>query len=152
MTALSLTGLAISLTSVTMTAGLLGGYGGYLIEKIRLLDQPSERETNSLRDRAYFRMSLVLGVIAAFTIPTFLQFMALGSNGDTLLAAILNSPTRSVDKWFVYVGLCLLAGYSGQQFVKKLSTELLNDAVKICLLYTSPSPRDKRQSRMPSSA
>ena len=23
---------------------------------------------------------------------------------------------------------------------------------KICLLYTSPSPRDKRQSRMPSSA
>ena len=28
------------------------------------------------------------------------------------------------------------------------------DAVidKICLLYTSPSPRDKRQSRMPSSA
>ena len=24
--------------------------------------------------------------------------------------------------------------------------------VQICLLYTSPSPRDKRQSRMPSSA
>ena len=26
------------------------------------------------------------------------------------------------------------------------------DMVDICLLYTSPSPRDKRQSRMPSSA
>ena len=26
------------------------------------------------------------------------------------------------------------------------------DMVIICLLYTSPSPRDKRQSRMPSSA
>ena len=26
------------------------------------------------------------------------------------------------------------------------------DAVNPCLLYTSPSPRDKRQSRMPSSA
>ena len=26
------------------------------------------------------------------------------------------------------------------------------DAAKDCLLYTSPSPRDKRQSRMPSSA
>ena len=25
-------------------------------------------------------------------------------------------------------------------------------AVLVCLLYTSPSPRDKRQSRMPSSA
>ena len=30
---------------------------------------------------------------------------------------------------------------------------MLNDAEKCnCLLYTSPSPRDKRQSRMPSSA
>ena len=29
----------------------------------------------------------------------------------------------------------------------------LDDAtIGICLLYTSPSPRDKRQSRMPSSA
>ena len=27
-----------------------------------------------------------------------------------------------------------------------------NQFDKICLLYTSPSPRDKRQSRMPSSA
>ena len=27
-----------------------------------------------------------------------------------------------------------------------------NDVIRICLLYTSPSPRDKRQSRMPSSA
>ena len=26
------------------------------------------------------------------------------------------------------------------------------DAIDTCLLYTSPSPRDKRQSRMPSSA
>ena len=26
------------------------------------------------------------------------------------------------------------------------------DVQKACLLYTSPSPRDKRQSRMPSSA
>ena len=27
-----------------------------------------------------------------------------------------------------------------------------SDEYKACLLYTSPSPRDKRQSRMPSSA
>ena len=30
--------------------------------------------------------------------------------------------------------------------------EILSDPSYICLLYTSPSPRDKRQSRMPSSA
>ena len=31
-------------------------------------------------------------------------------------------------------------------------TNKLLDAAMACLLYTSPSPRDKRQSRMPSSA
>ena len=36
------------------------------------------------------------------------------------------------------------------------SNEILQEIVEVnpnaCLLYTSPSPRDKRQSRMPSSA
>ena len=35
--------------------------------------------------------------------------------------------------------------------VKKLEADLLTQ-LQSCLLYTSPSPRDKRQSRMPSSA
>ena len=33
--------------------------------------------------------------------------------------------------------------------IKKISEK---ETERICLLYTSPSPRDKRQSRMPSSA
>ena len=33
-----------------------------------------------------------------------------------------------------------------------ISEAALRSVVRICLLYTSPSPRDKRQSRMPSSA
>ena len=35
-------------------------------------------------------------------------------------------------------------------FVKRIS--LIRALHPLCLLYTSPSPRDKRQSRMPSSA
>ena len=31
-------------------------------------------------------------------------------------------------------------------------TQLVELGINSCLLYTSPSPRDKRQSRMPSSA
>ena len=44
------------------------------------------------------------------------------------------------------------------QFYNERRQQLLSDEVKpnlahyACLLYTSPSPRDKRQSRMPSSA
>ena len=33
-----------------------------------------------------------------------------------------------------------------------IQSNLEGDLVNTCLLYTSPSPRDKRQSRMPSSA
>ena len=41
----------------------------------------------------------------------------------------------------------VIGGAVGLYGAKKSS-----DAAKHCLLYTSPSPRDKRQSRMPSSA
>ena len=36
--------------------------------------------------------------------------------------------------------------------VKKVIHQMLEDLVKLCLLYTSPSPRDVEESRMPSSA
>ena len=46
-----------------------------------------------------------------------------------------------------------------QRFASELDVNLLKilgdedyDRINTCLLYTSPSPRDKRQSRMPSSA
>ena len=35
---------------------------------------------------------------------------------------------------------------------KLTKREQVYEYIKTCLLYTSPSPRDKRQSRMPSSA
>ena len=41
-----------------------------------------------------------------------------------------------------------LCGINKKKEAKRFCKELL----KSCLLYTSPSPRDKRQSRMPSSA
>ena len=36
--------------------------------------------------------------------------------------------------------------------ISSLSQEKVYEDIFSCLLYTSPSPRDKRQSRMPSSA
>ena len=35
---------------------------------------------------------------------------------------------------------------------KEIIEELKNNDVDLCLLYTSPSPRDRQKSRMPSSA
>ena len=41
---------------------------------------------------------------------------------------------------------------SGPNVVIWSNYPTVEDVYKACLLYTSPSPRDKRQSRMPSSA
>ena len=38
------------------------------------------------------------------------------------------------------------------EFIKKSSNELIQSRPTACLLYTSPSPRDVEESRMPSSA
>ena len=38
------------------------------------------------------------------------------------------------------------------QFCKESLIDLRNALAEICLLYTSPSPRDRQKSRMPSSA
>ena len=52
-----------------------------------------------------------------------------------------------------HLRLCLITGEAGvgkSSFVRILLEELSKN--KICLLYTSPSPRDRTRSRMPSSA
>ena len=43
-------------------------------------------------------------------------------------------------------------GMVGRAIVRKLESEGYTNIIKGCLLYTSPSPRDRQKSRMPSSA
>ena len=56
------------------------------------------------------------------------------------------SETLSLDEIIDGAGATVLVGVSGQP---GMFTE---QAIKACLLYTSPSPRDRQKSRMPSSA
>ena len=42
-------------------------------------------------------------------------------------------------------------GSKGYQWLEEIVDFIGDDIIKICLLYTSPSPRDQRGSRMPSS-
>ena len=54
-----------------------------------------------------------------------------------------------------FVGSAVASLFSEKEKVivdPKFTDTKLSDYPGICLLYTSPSPRDKRQSRMPSSA
>ena len=63
---------------------------------------------------------------------------AVGADGETLFE---NSNVRAPEA----AGMLINDAKAGENYTYKA---LLNS----CLLYTSPSPRDKRQSRMPSSA
>ena len=82
-----------------------------------------------------------VGVVAAVT---------LSKNYSNSKEVIIKgfSPTIKMD------GAVHLTSYSEQK-VETIVTQLLEDhniKYKICLLYTSPSPRDRTRSRMPSSA
>ena len=58
-----------------------------------------------------------------------------------------------IDELNSFIGLAL-SGDEPEEFssiIKELN-KIQNDLFIICLLYTSPSPRDRTRSRMPSSA
>ena len=52
----------------------------------------------------------------------------------------------------ILVGIAWIGLLYYFNFVQTEYVKVADPDAKACLLYTSPSPRDKRQSRMPSSA
>ena len=91
-----------------------------------------------------------------------------GNAGDPFLSS--NDARLDVEHWSGHTGCVILAPHLIRLTKKELGLPHVNDATELqkrdgmcwenegelyndgCLLYTSPSPRDKRQSRMPSSA
>ena len=73
--------------------------------------------------------------------------------GTRAKVSLLVEHFRSVPAADAAWSLALLLGKRRRRLItgRRLRT-ILEQRGGICLLYTSPSPRDKRQSRMPSSA
>ena len=98
--------------------------------------------TKGFRAAIVFDLGVVLGDIF------FIAIAYLGSY--RLIQSLKDKPAL-----FIFGGIIMLA-YGIISFVQLRKEEKINDEEidrdSICLLYTSPSPRDQRGSRMPSSA
>lgn len=114
---------------LTLVCGLIGGYGGFLLERLRMASS-EELRTKRGHFALYLRASIILGVIASFTVPLFLEIVTIGASSDNLLDAMLvgddaKSASSAIEAWFVYAGFCLIAAVSGQSFIRKLSDRLI---------------------------
>ena len=109
---------------------------------------------------ACFLSVFLVGHVAAFASDTDVELLFLGDQKghkpslrfriiEPVMAerGIKLSYTEDVDK----LNAQSLSNYDGLMLYANIDTIEPSQA-KACLLYTSPSPRDKRQSRMPSSA
>ena len=70
----------------------------------------------------------------------------IGKTAASLAAALTVARSRTGAR------VLFLTGRQSQHRIVVDTVRRINEMIKDCLLYTSPSPRDKRQSRMPSSA
>ena len=88
------------------------------------------------------------------------KFGKVGHSGtlDPLATGLMLLATNKYTKLFDYIDdttknyrVEALLGFKSET-LDIMSEMIKTDDIVACLLYTSPSPRDKRQSRMPSSA
>ena len=96
-----------------------------------MTDEPSRTETAPSKGRTY----TLVGVMGVLALAFALQFPAMSRWQQAQAAAEEIYGTEE--------------DHIPLKFMKAIGQTPM---VKDCLLYTSPSPRDKRQSRMPSSA
>ena len=125
----------------------------------------SKRISSSGKDRWPSTESLakVLGVLG-LNMEDFAAFIA-GHSGRARTAPLIGLAQAGNDGYFDDAGFPIGAGWdeidlpSGREegmYVLEISGDSMSPVFrsgeKVCLLYTSPSPRDRQKSRMPSSA
>ena len=124
---------------------------GYFVTKISVQKQAKSSEKSSGKDRKAF----ALGGAGGKKMVTFTrQLSILQDAGLPILRSlkILEDQAQPGALKNGLIDVCdeIEGGASLSEAMSKVPKVF--DRLYVCLLYTSPSPRDKRQSRMPSSA
>ena len=112
--------------------GYLCFIAGTSLDKV--LDEETAVRTNIFK----YALSFVLGFSSVFIL--------LGASA-TILSSFLY---EYIDILRIVGGIIIII--FGIHFTQIIQIPFLNNDTRICLLYTSPSPRDRTRSRMPSSA
>ena len=73
-------------------------------------------------------------------------------NKTIVISGATNGIGRAAAIELIKHGPNLVFTYRNKELADELIAEINNDFPNSCLLYTSPSPRDRTRSRMPSSA
>ena len=95
--------------------------------------------------------SLFVMLIFVLVLAIFLGFELINKVPSTLHTPLMSG--ANAISGITIVGALLSSGSDGGVWTTFLGTAAVFFAtVNVCLLYTSPSPRDQRGSRMPSSA
>ena len=86
-----------------------------------------------------------------------IKLIAIGKTDNKELLRMLESYQKRLSLYFkfefkIIPDIKKVKNLSEDQQKEKEGILIFKELVPTCLLYTSPSPRDKRQSRMPSSA
>ena len=83
-------------------------------------------------------------ILRPVTVPVVAPALSGRPIVELLPAGAIDTVFTNADRILTEVGLQIIED--------EASLSLLRDAGATCLLYTSPSPRDRQKSRMPSSA
>ena len=114
---------------------------GHIVDEANTLSKNADAAANAKR-YAFAILPILLGITALSGISNYVQRILSNS-------IALNAVGKMQKQMFKAAHDLDYASFSKEP-TGNLISKFTNDVT--CLLYTSPSPRDKRQSRMPSSA
>ena len=97
-------------------------------------------------------IGLVIGIIIAFAVATIFYRTSLKPNDEKMMQQARDDANRLRQEAEKESSNILNQAKKETRQTRQEAEQAIERRYRDCLLYTSPSPRDKRQSRMPSSA
>ena len=141
----------------TLSNAIDNGAGSRLLDSVSMEANAQVAAMKSLSRRQRFELQDQIEIYGSGKIAEFREKledeMALLAETYTALAELIESADQEIDETVNTSWVAIQQQMDGEtaKFIKS-QREAISNLLQGCLLYTSPSPRDRTRSRMPSSA